>query len=93
MKRRHRFRTRKERTRDHILVALHDLDAGVPSRLGRSVKYDLVHEGRRYSPKAVLEQAMARLSGSAPDPYAFTGDDMTNKRAAFSERIVGPPLD
>jgi 5-methylcytosine-specific restriction protein B len=69
-------------TRDHVLAALTDLDAGVPTRFGRSVKYDLVYEGRRYSPKAVLAQAIAKLTGASPDPYAFTGGDMTNKRLA-----------
>ena len=67
-------------TREHILAALSDLDAGIPTRFGRSVKYDLVYEGRRYSPKAVLAQAIARMSGAVPDPYAFTGGSMTNSR-------------
>jgi hypothetical protein len=67
-------------TRDHVLAALADLDAGIPTRFGRSVRYDLVHEGRRYSPKAVLAQAIARLTGASPDPYAFTGGDTTNRQ-------------
>jgi len=39
-------------TREHVLKALADLDAGAEHPFGPSTGYELVHEGKRYAPKA-----------------------------------------
>ena len=52
-------------TRDDVLQALQDLD-NVDIQdygFGESTKYDLVHEGKRYSPKAVIGFAARRVRG------------------------------
>ena len=40
-------------TKDHILNALADLDAEIDHPFGQPTGYELVHEGKRYAPKAV----------------------------------------
>jgi 5-methylcytosine-specific restriction protein A len=66
-------------TRDHVLKAIADLDRGAQHPFGVSRRYDVVFEGRRYSPKAVLGRAILHLSGAQPAPTAFTGGDSTNE--------------
>ena len=41
-------------TREHVLRALADLDAGIEHPFGSPTGYELVHEGKRYPPKAVV---------------------------------------
>jgi len=62
-------------TRDDVLGALKRIDAGVEHGFGPSLKYDLVFEGRRYPPKAVLGLAAERLAGRILDPSEFTGGE------------------
>src|SRR6266567_447334 len=59
--------------REHIIAAIHDLDAGVHHRFGDSTHYDLLYEGRRYPPKAVVGLAAGKLLGDALGPYDFKG--------------------
>ena len=47
-------------TREHVLRALADLDAGVEHRFGAPTGFELVHEGKRYPPKAVIGLACVR---------------------------------
>jgi hypothetical protein len=49
-------------TREHVLLALADLDAGFPHPFGEPTKYELVYRGKRYAPKAVM--AGFRTSGN-----------------------------
>ena len=49
------------------------LDAGVEHGFGPSLKYDLVFEGHRYPPKAVVGLAAQRLAGRVLDPGDFSG--------------------
>jgi putative restriction endonuclease len=62
-------------TRDDVLSAISKLDAGVEHGFGPSLKYDLVFEGRRYPPKAVLGLAAERLAGRVLGPADFTGGE------------------
>lgn len=62
-------------TQDHILLALADLDAGVPHPFGEPTKYELVHEGRRYAPKAVVGLAHRHLAGAILFPERFSGGE------------------
>ena len=41
-------------SRTHVLQALADLDAGVDHPFGQPTGYELLHEGKRYPPKAVI---------------------------------------
>ena len=60
-------------TRDDLLRAINDLDAGASHSYGRSLNYDVVHEGKRYPPKAVVGLAARYAGGRAPDPKEFAG--------------------
>lgn len=63
-------------TRDDILQALADLDAGtVHHGFHESERYDLVHDGRRYAPKAVLGVAARRVAGHPLVPADFSGGE------------------
>jgi 5-methylcytosine-specific restriction protein A len=59
--------------RDHILAAIHDLDAGVHHTFGDSTRYDLLYEGQRYPPKAVIGLAAGRILDTPLGPYDFKG--------------------
>ena len=65
-------------TRRDVLQAIKQLDAGATHPFGPSRKFDLVHEDRRYAPKAVLGLAARRLAGRALRPEDFSGGDQTN---------------
>ncbi len=41
-------------TAEHVLRALADLDSGIDHPFGAPTGYELVHQGRRYPPKAVI---------------------------------------
>lgn len=62
-------------TKAHVLEALEDLDKGVSHDFGPSTKYDLLHEGHAYPPKAVIGLAAAATLGKRLGPYDFTGGD------------------
>jgi MoxR-like ATPase len=69
-----------EVTRDDVLQALNDLDRGIEHPFGPSSTYDLVHEGRRYPPTAVIALAAKVHSGINLVPADFPGGEGT---AAF----------
>jgi hypothetical protein len=52
----------------HVLLALADLDAGLEHPFGAPTGYELVHEGRRYPPKAVIGLAFRHLTGQILPP-------------------------
>ena len=60
-------------TRDHVLLALADLDAGTEHSFGQAIGYELVHKGRRYSPKAVIGLAFKHKDGRILGPMDFRG--------------------
>ena len=60
-------------TREHILAAIADLDAGASHDFGPSTGYDLFYEGNRYPPKAVVGLASGKLTGVRLGPYDFKG--------------------
>src|SRR3954468_2842830 len=65
----------KGRTRQDVLQALADLDAGVEHPFGPPTGYELVHEGRRYPPKAVIGLACRSLLGRILRPEVFSGGE------------------
>ena len=59
--------------RKHILKAIAGLDSGKAHAFGESTGYDVLHDGRRYAPKAVIGLAAAEVLGTALGPYDFKG--------------------
>lgn len=68
-------------TREDVQKALSDLDRGVEHPFGSSSTYDLIYEGRRYPPKAVIALAAKTHSGVNLVPADFPGGEGT---AAFA---------
>lgn len=60
-------------TPDHIRAAIHDLETGIPHPFGDSTGYDVLYNGKRYPPKAVVGLAAGKLTGQSLGPYDFKG--------------------
>ena len=60
-------------TRQHILDAIQALNSGIEHAFGESTGYDVLFEGRRYAPKAVVGVAAKFLIGRELGPYDFKG--------------------
>ena len=75
-------------SREHVLQALTDLDAGVEHPFGSPTGYELVHEGRRYPPKAVIGLACRDLLGRVLLPEEFSGGEAPGQ-ANFVLRELG----
>ena len=58
----------------HVLLDLPDLDAGVEHPFGAPTGYELVHQGKRYPPKAVIGLAFRHLGGAILPPEQFSGE-------------------
>jgi hypothetical protein len=65
-------------THDEVVKTLVALDAGFTHRWGKSKKYDLIHDGKRYSPKAVLGVTLARILRKNEFYFGFSGGEETN---------------
>jgi hypothetical protein len=78
-------------TREHVLKALADLDAGIEHSFGRATGYELVHDGKRYVRSDPTEEpghlavriAAARLLRSIPE---------SERTLTFSFEPLGCPL-
>lgn len=75
-------------TREHVLRALADLDAGVGHPFGSPTGYELVHEGRHYPPKAVVGLAYRHLGERVLVPEEFSGGEAPGQ-ANFVLRELG----
>ena len=62
-------------TAEHVRFALGELDAGVEHPFYAPTGYEVVHEGRRYPPKAVIGLAFRHLRGEILPPEAFSGGE------------------
>jgi hypothetical protein len=62
-------------TRECVLQAIADLDAGIEHPFGPPTGYELVHEGRHYAPKAVIGLACRSLLGRVLLPAEFSGGE------------------
>src|SRR5437867_533277 len=74
--------------REHILPALADLDAGIDHPFGSPTGYELVHEGKRYPPKAVIGLAFRHFTGRVLLPEEFSGGEAPGQ-ANFVLRQLG----
>src|SRR5271165_1037221 len=75
-------------TRTHVLQALADLDAGVDHPFGQPTGYELLHEGKRYPPKAVVGLACRYSLGRVLLPEEFSGGEAPGQ-ANFVLRKLG----
>jgi hypothetical protein len=75
-------------TRECVLQALADLDAGIEHPFGQPTGYELVHEGKRYPPKAVIGLACRSLLGRMLLPEEFSGGEVPGQ-ANFVLRELG----
>jgi 5-methylcytosine-specific restriction protein A len=63
-------------TDDHVRLALRDFDSKtVEHRFADSTRYDLLVEGRRYPPKAIVGLAARYVTGQALTPEDFSGGE------------------
>lgn len=62
-------------TREHVLLAIDDYLKGVKHGFSPSTKYDLVHEGHRLPPKAIVGLAARRATGTLLTPKDFGGGE------------------
>jgi hypothetical protein len=62
-------------TREHVLQAIEQLDRGVTHPFGPSVDYDLIYEGRKYPPKAVVGIAAELATGARLGPADFSAGE------------------
>lgn len=62
-------------TTEAVLQALHDLDAGMKHPFGSPTGYELVYQGKRYPPKAVIGLACRYSLGRALRPDEFSGGE------------------
>jgi hypothetical protein len=69
-------------TREHVLLALADLDAGVEHPFGAPTGYELVYQGRRYPPKAVIGLAFRHYVGQVLPPEEFSGGEQPGQANA-----------
>ena len=75
-------------TQGHVLRALADLDAGTAHPFGHPTGYELVHQGRRYAPKAVVGLACRYSVGRILQPEEFSGGEAPGQ-ANFVLRKLG----
>jgi hypothetical protein len=59
-------------TREHVLRAIADLDAGIDHPFGPATVYELVHKGNPYPPKAVVGLACRYVTGEIRLPSEFS---------------------
>src|SRR3954468_8978705 len=62
-------------TRSHVLQALAVLDRDESHPFGEPTGYELLHEGKRYAPKAVVGLAYRHLAGRILRPDEFSGGE------------------
>jgi 5-methylcytosine-specific restriction enzyme A len=60
-------------TRPHVLKALDDLGGSTAHEFGEPTKFELVHNGKTYPPKAVIGRAALYAFGAELGPYDFSG--------------------
>lgn len=64
-------------SRSHIIDALRQIDSGAMHNFAESSSYDVLFQGRRYAPKAVIGLAAKNLTGVSLKPADFKGGQNT----------------
>jgi Domain of unknown function (DUF3883) len=74
--------------KEHVLQALNDLDGGIDHPFGAPTGYELLHDGKRYAPKAVVGLACRYHLGRVLQPEEFSGGEAPGQ-ANFILRKLG----
>ena len=74
--------------KEHVLQALKDLDGGIDHPFDAPTGYELVHDGKRYAPKAVVGLACRYNLGRVLQPEDFSGGEAPGQ-ANFVLRKLG----
>jgi len=75
-------------TQEHVLRTLADLDGGIDHPFGPPTGYELVHDGKRYAPQAVIGLACRYSVGRILSPEEFSGGEAPGQ-ANFVLRKLG----
>src|SRR3954465_15074325 len=75
-------------TKEHVLRTLSDLDAGMVHPFGNPTGYELIHDEKRYAPKAVVGLACRYSIGRILQPEEFSGGEAPGQ-ANFVLRKLG----
>src|SRR5262249_25098488 len=75
-------------TTEHVLRALADLDAGVDHPFGPPTGYELLREGKRYPPKAVVGLAFRYALGRVLNPDEFSGGEASGHANHVLRQLV-----
>jgi hypothetical protein len=75
-------------TKEHVVQALAELDAGIDHPFGSPTVYELVRDGKRYAPKAVIGLACRYCIGRVLTPDEFSGGEAPGQ-ANFVLRKLG----
>jgi 5-methylcytosine-specific restriction enzyme A len=75
-------------TQEHVLRALAELDRGIDHPFGLPTGYELVHDGKRYAPKAVVGLAFKYLNGRILGHEEFSGGEAPGQ-ANYVLRALG----
>ena len=75
-------------TRQHVLTALEELDAGIEHSFGAPSAYQLTYDGKAYAPKAAIGLAFRHLTGSVLSHRDFSGGEQKGQ-ANFVLRELG----
>lgn len=75
-------------TREHVLRTLSDLDSGLDHPFGAPTGYELIHDDKRYAPKAVVGLACRYSIGRILQPEEFSGGEAPGQ-ANFVLRKLG----
>ena len=75
-------------TREHVLKTLSDLESGLDHPFGIPTEYELVHEKKRYVPKAVIGMACRYSIGRILNPEEFRDGEAPGE-ANFVLRKLG----
>jgi hypothetical protein len=75
-------------TREHVLKALAELGAGARPPFGKPMGYELIHDGKRYAPKAVVGLAYRHFAGRLLHHKEFSGGEAPGQ-ANFVLRRLG----
>jgi hypothetical protein len=62
-------------TKEDVEQAIADYGAGASHGFGSSTKYDILHDGQRYPPKAIVGLAARRIAGRTLGPEDFKGGE------------------
>ena len=60
-------------TAEDIVNAIRKIEGGAPNKFASSTRYDVLFEGKRFAPKAVVGIAAAQVLGEELAPFDFKG--------------------